>query len=138
ATPPVTPEGGVAMTTVDAGAREVVPTDSGLAHASDGGLAAAPDGSGSIGAEDPPDAAAWDDLAFVPPDLPNMEESGAEGGLTLAAFTLHEQGSPTSLFVAVSNAGRTPACHARMFLDSHDTADQLVTRAATGLLGASP
>ncbi len=76
---------------------------------------------------------AGDARAFVPEALPNTEAPGAEGGLTLVAFTLVRRDEGLDLYAAARNDGPTPICEPGMTTDFVDGDERLVGSAGTEL-----
>lgn len=76
---------------------------------------------------------AGDERAFVPEELSNSEANGAEGGLTLSAFTLVESERGLDLYAAARNEAETPVCEPGMTTDFVDRDGRLVGSAGMTL-----
>ena len=85
-------------------------------------------GSGTAGA-------AGDDRLFVPEGLANTNQSGADVGLVLVAFTLVQGKAGPELYAAVRNDDVTPICNAGLVTFFLDKADQVVSSDGAGLQG---
>lgn len=79
------------------------------------------------------ETALGDDRVFVPEDLPNTEANGAEGGLTLVAFTLLERETGLELYAAVQNEGDVTLCEPGMTADFVDRRGTLAGSAGVAL-----
>ena len=91
-----------------------------------------PTGAGGSGGTAGP---AGDDRLFVPEGLTNANQSGADVGLVLVAFTLVQGKTGPELYAAIRNDDVTPICNAGLITFFLDKADQMVSSDGAGLQG---
>ena len=92
-------------------------------------------GSGNVGGSGGTAGAAGDDRLFVPEGLSNTNQSGADVGLVLVAFTLVQGKAGPELYAAVRNDYVTPICNAGLITFFLDKADQIVSSDGAGFQG---
>jgi hypothetical protein len=76
-----------------------------------------------------------DDRLFVPEGLANTNQSGADVGLVLIAFTLVEGKAGPELYAAIRNDDAIPICNAGLVTLFLDKSEQIVTSDGAGLQG---